>query len=164
MLLVSLLTRAQIEYLDRHDVKGDPMLGTKDCVAWVGNNIQIVERDDSYTTFTLNNNGLSHIFVKGAIIIGYYKNDGDFLFKTESYTNTIEQGSQRESFSIGFSNDSVPYSEYSKDKWVLKNMWRVKASDIMRWLRESDGYIRIVAPMYGGNRLDLKFALKKNEE
>lgn len=161
--MLPMMAVAQIDSLTRYEVKGDPMLGGEGYTAWVGKNIHITEKANGKTTITLTNDGLQHVFVKGATIIGYYSKDGEFLYKTESYTTQIEQGSQKEYLSAAFSKDSVPYSEYSKNGWVLPNMWRVLPSDIMRWLRETGGHIRIVAPMYGGNRLDFKFAIKKEE-
>lgn len=165
LIMVAVSASAQVEILSEQLVKGDPMLGTKDGIAWVGNNIIITENPQGDVRFTLTNKGTSHIFIQGAIMIGYYNSNDEFLCKTESYLSkyNIVQGSQQEWISVAFSKDSVPYSEYSDDKWVFKKMWRTKASDIMKWLRENDGYIRIVAPMYGGTSLDFKFALKKED-
>ena len=164
MAMVTMTAKAQVEFLDRHVLKGDPLLGTKDCTAFYCKNLTITEKDDN-ATFTLNNKETSHIFISGAVLIGYYNNNNDFLYKTEAYITkyNIEQGSQREWFTVAFSKDSVPYSKYSEKEYILPKMWRVRGSDILRWLRENDGYIRIVAPMYGGNKLDLKIAIKKEE-
>ena len=164
MLMATITATAQVEFLDRQVIKGDPLLGTKDCTAYYCKNLTIKENGDN-VTFTLNNQETSHIFISGAVLIGYYNNNNDFLYKTEAYITkyNIEQGSQREWFTVAFSKDSLPYSKYSEKGYTLPKMWRVRGADILRWLRENNGYIRIVAPMYGGTQLDLKFAIRKEE-
>ena len=166
LLVVSIAGRAQVELLTHKDIKGDPMLGTKDFSAWVGNNVLIKEISDDDATIILTNKGTYHIFVKGYMSIGYYNNNDELILHTKILITDrkIAQDHQRVWFDSYLTKDSIPYSERSEYKFGGDITYHAKASHVMKWLRENDGYVRMVAPMYGGNSLDVRFALRKKQE
>ena len=74
---------------------------------------------------------------------------------------TPSQGGTKMEIGVAFANDSLPYSVYSEDEYYVKKSWRILPKDVLKWLKESNGYIRVVTPMYDNNLFDVRFRLKR---
>lgn len=154
---------AQVYDLKSKDIDGDPLLGKESCTAWVGGNVCIYEYKNGKASIVLSNHEMSDIFVKGAIVFGYYSSSDSLLYSGKCYTAKIAQGSCNEYISYIFAEDSIPFSTYSDNDYVVKRSWRALSGDILRWMKETDGYLRIVAPMYGNHKFDRKIRIKKDD-
>lgn len=159
-LMVSICSYGQeIEILQPQKVNKDPMKGLESGILWVGKHISIYEADNSTPVFTLGNS--KHIFVKGITRIGYYSDSDSLLYMAQHNMKKISEDGQRLALGVTFANDSIPYAVYSDDKFVMKKAWAVLQKDLLRWLKENDGYLRVVTPIYGGRTFDVRFKLAK---
>lgn len=163
LLLMPLTAVAQvfedIEELTPVVQKEDPMLGTKGDTIWVSEHVEI-------SPFMRGKKIMlkkpEHVFTSGAKV-GYYSSDGTFLCMAPMVMAMPNEDRTRIEFKNAFANDSIPYAEYSDDKFVMKKSWRVRAIDMLRWLQENDGYLRIICETYGNNLYDVKIRIPKRE-
>lgn len=146
-----------IEELSPVVQKEDPMLGTKADTVWVSEHAEI---SPFMRGKKIELKKPDHVFTSGAKV-GYYSNDGTLLCMVPMVMMRTNQDRTRAEFNVAFANDSIPYGEYSDDKFYVKKAWRVRAADVLKWLQNNDGYIRIVCETYGNNLYDLKFRIKK---
>lgn len=162
LLLIGMMASAQVETLTCKKVDADPMTNTSGGVEWIG----------SHVCISLPNKGIpwiilyrkDHIFVKNySTKIGYYTANDSLIGMATMVIPRPTQDGTRMMIGASFANDSIPYAEYSDDKFVMKKAWRVRVVDIVRWLKETDGYIRIVTETYGNHLYDVKFRLKKED-
>lgn len=137
--------------------KEDPMLGTKADTVWISEHAEI---SPYYSGKRIIIKDPDHIFTKMAKV-GYYSNDKTLLYMAPSVLLRTNQDCTRADFNVIFSKESIPYGEYSEDKYYEKKAWRVLAEDILKWMQNNDGYIRIICYTYGNNIYDLKIRVKK---
>lgn len=95
--------------------------------------------------------------------IGYYTKENELIGMSDyCYTNSSDDG-RRLVFTLFFSKDSLPLSQYSDD-YYYKKSWCVRVKEMCEWLLHTDGYVRIVSSVYGGGVHDVRFRLKEDEE
>ena len=150
-------TFEEIEELSPVIQEEDPMLGTKVDTVWISEHAEI---SPFYSGKRIVLKKPANIFTNIAKV-GYYSNAGTLLYMTPSVLLRTNQDYTRAYFSAAFSKDSIPYGEYSDDKYYEKKAWRVLAEDILKWMQNNDGYIRIICYTYGDNIYDLKLRVKK---
>lgn len=160
LLMVGMTAGAQkieMEYLQLHTVDDDPLTGTVGGIGWAGKHVSIFLPIEGAGQFVLRNP--DHVFSRGARI-GYYSSSDSLLYMSKySITNVSEDGAKLEA-SVFFSPDSLPHSDYSENAFYYKKSWRVRPKNIVEWLLENDGYIRLVANTYGDNLFDVRFRLR----
>ncbi len=161
LLLAGLNINAQeIETLIPKEVKPDPMTGNSGGTAWIGEHIFLYETKGDASIVLCKP---KHIFVSGGQPkLGYYnRNDSLIAMGGISSALPMEDGSRMRIWAF-FSTDSLPHGEYSENKFYSKKSWRVLPSDLLKWLKETDGYARIVVSTYGQHLFDVRFRLKRD--
>lgn len=163
LLSVSSVAIAQeIEKLTPQRFDADPMAGMSSGILWSSDHVGIWLPDKGINTIRLKMK--DHIFIKNYVTkIGYYTSDDQLIGMGAPVRATPSQDGTRMDMTVFFAKDSLPLSEYSEDKWVMKKSWRVRVKDIMSWLKETDGYIRITTQTYGGYLYDIRFRLRKED-
>ena len=161
LLLIGMTASAQvIETLTYQKTEGDPMTNTSAGEKWVGTHVGISLPYDGWQYIIIKMK--DHIFVNNSSTkIGYYTANDSLIGMASVLVPQITQDGQRMVIGPAFSQDSIPYGEYSDDKFYSKKSWRVRAVDIVKWLKETDGYIRIVTQTYGNHLYDVRFRLRK---
>ena len=151
----------EIETLQVTTVDADPMTGTEGGLMWVSNKVSIYAPINGAWRVVLMNP--DRIFVNGVTRIGYYTKENELIGMSDyCYTNISDDG-RRLVFTLFFSKDSLPLSQYSDD-YYYKKSWRVRVKEMCEWLLHTDGYVRIVSSVYGGGVHDVRFRLKEDEE
>ena len=162
MLLAVMTAGAQVETLTPMKVEADPMTNTSGGVEWLGKHVCISLPDKGIPWIILYMK--DHIFVKNySTKIGYYTANDSLIGMATMVSPQPTQDGTRMMIGASFAKDSIPYAEYSDDKFVMKKAWRVRVEDVVKWLKETDGYIRIVTETYGNHLYDVKFRLKKED-
>jgi hypothetical protein len=163
LIAVTLTASAQeIETLTYHKTEGDPMTNTSSGEMWIGTHVGISLPDNGFNKIMFKMK--DHIFVKNySTKIGYYTANDSLIGMGTIVTAPISGDGQIMSFSVAFSNDSLPHSEYSEKQFVMPKSWRVRVRDMITWLKETDGYLRFVTRTYGEHIYDVRFRLKKEE-
>lgn len=161
-LIVTAVRAQNIEELKAKNYDTDPMLGSSGGTAWISEHVGLWLPGKGGDLLRLLMK--DHIFVKNYDTkIGFYSADNTLIGVGFPVKATPTQDGKRMDLKVFFSNDSLPYSEYSENDYVIKKSWRVRVSDVFRWLKENDGYIRITTLTYGGYLYDVRFRLKKEE-
>ena len=162
LLLIGMVASAQVETLTFKKVEADPMTNTSGGVEWIGSHVCISLLDKGIPWIILYRK--DHIFVNNfSTKIGYYTKNDSLIGMGTFIRPNITQDGTRMFIGPAFSDNELPHSEYSDDKFVVKKSWRVRVVDIVEWLKETDGYIRIVTETYGNHLYDVKFRLKKED-
>lgn len=85
-----------------------------------------------------------HIFVSGGQPkLGFYNKNDRLIGKANVFMAMPMEDGTRMNIGVCFSQDTIPYGEYSDDKYYVKKAWRVLPKDVLRWLKETEGYARI---------------------
>ena len=152
----------EIEVLNRKLFDADPMTGQPSGVLWSSEHVGVWLPDKGLDIVRLKMK--DHIFIKNYMTrIGYYTSDDKLIGMGTAIRATPTQDGTRMDMNIFFAKDSLPFSEYSDDKWIMKKSWRLRVKDMMKWLKETDGYLRITTQTYGGYLYDIRFRLKNEE-
>lgn len=161
MLLAVITAGAQVETLTYTKVDADPMTNTSSGVEWVGRHVRISLPDKGIPWIILYKK--DHIFVKNyGTKIGYYTANDSLIGMGTIVRPEISQDGTWMMVGPAFSKESLPHAKYYEDK-ILNTSWRVTVNDVVEWLNETDGYIRIVTETYGNHIYDVKFRLKKED-
>lgn len=163
VLLVGLNSNAQtIETLVPQKIEADSMTGNEGGTAWTGEHIYFYETVKEEVSIVLTKP--EHIFVSGGQPkLGYYNKNDSLIGMANIFLAMPMEDGTRMIIGASFSKDTIPYGEYSDDKYYEKKAWRVKPVDVLRWLKETDGYARIVTTTYGNHLFDIRFRLKREE-
>lgn len=165
LLFLPLMITAQeigIEELTEQHVKGDLMKGTQDRMVWASQHVMI--EDGRFSPIIYLKHG-GHVFTGGSTMIGFYNNQDSLVGKATILPNA-KPTTDRQHFVIQgaiFATDSIPNAEYSKDKFVIKNAWRLRLRDAIGWVQANDGNMRIVTSVYGERTYDIRLKFKKAE-
>ena len=163
LLLLGLSAKAQIQEMKPVFTKGDAMLGTKDRTRWVCENAIIDEPTENFKRWTMILISNEHIFERGGSSqtkIGFYNDQDSLIGMVKGYMSIPTKNPQTMALTWSVLNDSVPYSRQEIDR-NGKKIYRTDIQDLMTFLRETNGHIRVVAPLYEGYTLDFMFRLKK---
>lgn len=163
LLFVGVNVNAQIiESLIPQKIEADPMTGNTGGVAWVGEHIYFYETEKGKVNIVLTKP--EHIFVSGGQPkLGFYNNNDSLIGMANVFMAMPMKDGTRMTIGVSFSQDTIPYGEYSDDKYYVKKAWRVLPKDVLRWLKETEGYARIVTTTYGNHLFDVRFRLKREE-
>ena len=163
MLLLGLSANAQIQEMKPVFTKGDAMLGTKDCTRWICENAIIDEPSESIRMWHMTLISKEHIFERGGgsqTRIGFYNENDSLVGMVKGYMGLPMKHPRTMSLTWSVLSDSVPYSRPKIDS-KGKKIYRTDIHDLMTFMRETKGYIRVIAPLYQGYSLDFKFRLKE---
>ena len=153
MMVATIGAHAQdIETLVPTEIEVDQMLNPDGGTKWRGVYVAIFEHPGKEPNFNIKCK--DHIFDRKIFRIGYYSANDSMMYMSQNFCNT-NQGNTIMRIGDGFAKDSIPYSTYRNGDW------HTRPQDIMRWLKETDGYLRVLAPVYGGRYQEVKFRLKK---
>ena len=139
-------------------IAGDELLGTKDRIVWQSEHVQIDEGKYG-PVITLKSEG--HIFVSSLPKYGMY-NTNDSLIGAPymcTYNMPTQDGQHYTFMGAVFAKDSIPGSDYQEKKI----RWRLRMSDLVKWMQEERGTLRIVTKVYGGYMYDIRFRFKEEE-
>ncbi len=163
LLFVGVIANAQIvESLVPQRIEADPLTGKTGGVAWVGKHIIIYETEDNQVKIVLTKP--EHIFVRrGLSKLGFYNNNDSLIGMANVFSPVPMEDGTRMTIGASFSKDTIPYGEYSDDRYYVKKSWRLLPKNVLRWLKENDGYVRIVTTTYGNHLFDVRFKLKREE-
>ena len=161
LLAISCVAMAQeIEKLSPQHFDGDPMTGMSSGTLWSSDHVGIWLPDNGISAIRLKMK--DHIFIKNLVTkIGYYTADNQLIGMGTALRVTPSQDGTRMDVNVFFSKDSIPLSMYSEKDYVMKKSWRVRVKDIILWLQDTEGYIRITTQTYGGYLYDVRFRLRK---
>ena len=159
--VVSMIMQAQTigtEVLMPINMIGDELLGTKDRIVWQSEHVQIDEGKYG-PVITLKNEG--HIFVSSLPKYGMY-NTKDSLICAPFYCVYTAPSQDGQYFTIMgavFAKDSIPGGKYLEKK----KQWSISMKDLVKWMQEERGTLRIVTKVYGGYMYDIRFRFKEEE-
>ena len=160
MLLAVLGVGAQTigtEVMERIEVKGDPMLGTKDRKIWKSEHASIEQTGlGACIILTATDN----VFLNKGTKIGIY-NHQDSLIGMSShigFTQVASGSSRLQIVGAITSHDSIPTSR--KNKYGL---YVIPMDNALWWVHNNDGTLRIVTHVYGDYFYDIRLKFKKEE-
>lgn len=169
LLLTWSIASAQ-ELMIKHRSKGDPMIEEKPYNYWESRHVFIQESDEGFVGMYIKNP--SHVFTaEYSTRIGFYSPKGELLLTTDGWHGVIETGGLIMYLTHGYTADTtsvycrkpdpaLEYGEYKLREVTKKNI--VEKEHVLKFLKETNGYIRIVTPIYYGGYFDVKAKLKKN--
>ena len=153
MMVVAIGAQAQdIETLVPTEIEVDPMLNPDGGTKWSGMYVNVFEYPGKTPHIVFK--CADHVFVDKLIRVGYYSDKDSLLYMTRDIGRVNSSGT-RMMIVRGIANDSIPYAENQSP------IWYVYPEQILRWLKETDGYLRVLAPIYGDRYHEIKFRLKK---
>jgi len=164
LLLLGLSANAQIQEMKPVITKGDAMLGTKDRTRWICENAIIDEPSENLKMWTMILISNEHIFERGGSSqtrIGFYNDQDSLIGMVKGYMSIPMKHPRTMALTWSVLSDSVPYSRPEIDR-NGKKIYRTNIQDLMTFMRETKGYIRVIAPLYQGYTLDFKFRLKED--
>lgn len=147
-----------MEELSPANIKGDELLGTKDRIVWQSEHVTIDEGKYG-PVITLKQEG--HVFIPSNPKYGMY-NTNDSLIGAPymcTFNMPTQDGQHYTIMGAVFAKDSIPGSDF-QDK---KSRWRLRMDDLVKWMQEEHGTLRIVTKVYGGYMYDIRFRFKKEE-
>lgn len=145
------------EIMEHIEVKGDPMLGTKDRKIWKSEHATIEQtKMGACIILTATDN----VFLNKGTKIGIY-NKKDSLIGMSSHIGFTQVDSSRTRLHIVgavTSHDSIPNSR--KDIYGLYN---IPMDNALWWVHNNDGTLRIVTHVYGDYFYDIRLKFNKEE-
>ena len=168
MLWAGMTISAQ-EVMIKHRSKGDPLMGTKPYTYWESKHVYIWESDEGNVGMCIQNP--SHVFTSELLTrIGFYSAKGELILATDGWGGSMETGSLSMFLKYGHTKDTTSVYSRKPDKetevgkyavWELTHENLVEKEHLLKFLKETDGYIRIVTPIYYGGYFDVKAKLQK---
>lgn len=155
--MMSVAQTLETETMKLTEVKGDPMLGTKDRKIWMSEHARIEPTNvGSAIILTATEN----IFINKGTKIGIY-NKQDSLIGMSShlaFTQAVQGSFRLQIVGAITSQDSLPMSK--KNNFGL---WVVKMDDMLKWVQDNEGTLRIVTVVYGDYYYDIRLKFKKED-
>lgn len=158
------------ELMIKHRSKSDPMLEEKPYNYWESRHVFIQESDEGIVGMLIRNP--SHVFTaENSTKIGFYSSKGELLLMTDGWRGIMETGGLTMYLTHGYTADTASvycrkpnpkneYGEYKLREITKKNI--VDKEHVLKFLKETNGYIRIITPIYYGGHFDVKAKLKKD--
>lgn len=166
MIIIALLTvttevvAQTIETLQRIDIPGDELMGTKPRTEWKSEHVTFGATTMLGTVIpSINLHNASSIFTAPVKTrLGYYNDNDRLIWMINGFMATTSNDSQRASLTYGYVNDSIAHVRVQKIKG--KTSYQMKPDSIMKHI-QSGGYIRIVTPLYDGSMYDVKVRMPR---
>lgn len=166
-LFTSIIDVTAQELMVKHRAKGDPMLEDKPYTYWESRHVFITESDEGIVGMSITNP--QHVFTSDTFTkIGFYSASGKLLLKTEAWSASCETGGLTLYLRHGYTDDTTSvycrkpyeneYGEIARREITKQNI--VEKKHVLKFLKETNGYIRIVSPIYYGGYFDVKAKLK----
>lgn len=162
-LSVVLTANAQIEIMTKHREKADPMTNKSAMTYWESRHVAVTETDDGKYYLSVFNP--KHIFTANdQAKVGFYNQAGKLIMMSERWGCTKGDGSTQLWLDYGFTKDSTKYSsDYDPNINNIQNIVAkveklriVEPRHVLQFLKENNGYIRIVTPIYYNQLFDVK--------
>lgn len=155
LMCLPMILGAQVEMMSQHKIKADQMIGTGDATAWISKHVSIVETNDGKVGIVLYMDG--HIFIDKPFRVGFYDEKDNLIYICDRWSCQTEDDRQSARLvDSGFSNSKIEGSSE-----IGNNRYLVPRETILKYLKESKGYIRFVTTTYGGHIYDIKASIKK---
>lgn len=162
--VISLSGTAQtIETLQRIDIPGDELLGTKPRTEWKSEHVTFGTITMLGTTIpSINLHNAPSIFTAPVRTrLGYYTDNDSLVWMIKGFMADKSQDSQRASLTYGYVKDSIAHVRPQKIKG--EKAYQMKPDSILKHM-EKGGYIRIVTPLYDGTMFDIRCRLPRKEQ
>jgi hypothetical protein len=162
--VISMTAAAQtIETLQRVDVPGDELLGTKPMTAWNSEHVTFgTTTIMGITLRSINLHDAPSIFTAPTKTrLGYYTDNDSLVWMINGFMGELSQNAQRVSLTYGYVKDSIEHVKVQKIKGKIS--YQMKPDSIIKHL-ENGGYIRIVSPLYDGSLFDVRCRLPRKEQ
>ena len=150
--------------------KTDPMTNEIGYTSWTSRHIQIIEEDNGNVYIELRNP--SRIFsdwfnAKG----GLYNQSGKLMEMSEKWYCSVSEDEAKLWLHFGFTKDTIqtaytdtiPPGTIKTQEGTQYELARIKhynrimrAKDVLRFLKDTNGFIRITTPTYGSTMFDIK--------
>ena len=167
--------QAQIETMTKRTFKADPMINDKAYTSWTSRHVQIIEEADGDTYIELRNP--PRIFSEWfSIKVGLYTSSGKMIDMSEKWHCGVSEDETTMWLKFGFSKDeseytdTIPPGSIKTQEGTQYELARIekytrimRASDVLRFLKKTSGYIRITTPVYGGQIMDVKAKISKSK-
>ena len=174
MLAIEVMTAtAQIEIMRRKVFKADPLTDTQGYTTWTSYHVQLVEENDGTTYIEIRNP--KHIFSDWfSVKVGLYDNNNKLLYMSEKWHCGISEDERKMWLKFGFNKESSEYTDTIPEgtiktadgtQYELARIQKythiMRTKDVARFLKNTNGYIRITTPLYGGDIFDVKSRIAK---
>lgn len=175
LLLVEMNVGAQIELLTKAVFKTDPMTNNIGYTSWTSRHVQIIEEDNGNVYIELRNP--SHIFSDWfSVKVGLYNQSGILLEMSEEWHCDVSEDEAKLWLHFGFAKDTtqtaytdtIPPGTIKTKEGTQYELARIKhynrimrAQDVLKFLKKSNGYIRITTPTYGSTMFDIKVRMAR---
>lgn len=170
LLLLGITAVAQVEVLTKAVFKSDPMTNEIGYTSWTSRHIQIVEEDDGNVYIELRNP--SHIFSDWfSAKVGLYNQSGKLLEMSEKWHCDVGEDEAKLWLHFGFTKDTtqtaytdtIPSGTIKTREGTQYQLARIeqynrimRAKDVLEFLKNTNGFIRITTPTYGSTMFDFK--------
>ncbi len=170
LLLLGITAVAQVEVLTKAVFKSDPMTNEIGYTSWTSRHIQIVEEDDGNVYIELRNP--SHIFSDWfSAKVGLYNQSGKLLEMSEKWYCDVGEDEAKLWLHFGFTKDTtqtaytdtIPSGTIKTREGTQYQLARIeqynrimRAKDVLEFLKNTNGFIRITTPTYGSTMFDFK--------
>jgi len=170
LLLLGITAVAQVEVLTKAVFKSDPMTNEIGYTSWTSRHIQIVEEDDGNVYIELRNP--SHIFSDWfSAKVGLYNQSGKLLEMSEKWHCDVGEDEAKLWLYFGFTKDTtqtaytdtIPSGTIKTREGTQYQLARIeqynrimRAKDVLEFLKNTNGFIRITTPTYGSTMFDFK--------
>ena len=170
LLLLGITAVAQVEVLTKAVFKSDPMTNEIGYTSWTSRHIQIVEEDDGNVYIELRNP--SHIFSDWfSAKVGLYNQSGKLLEMSEKWHCDVGEDEAKLWLHFRFTKDTtqtaytdtIPSGTIKTREGTQYQLARIeqynrimRAKDVLEFLKNTNGFIRITTPTYGSTMFDFK--------
>ena len=170
LMLPVLTASAQVEIMTKATFKADPMTNMIGHITWTSRHVQIVEEENGNVYIELRNP--AHIFSEWhSVKVGLYSQSGKLLEMSEKWHCDVSENEAKLWLHFGFTKDttqtaytdSIPSGTIKTREGTQYKLAKIehynrimKAKDVLRFLKDTNGFIRITTPTYGSTLFDIK--------
>lgn len=170
LLLLGITAVAQVETLTKAVFKTDPMTNEIGYTSWTSRHVQIVEEDNGNVYIELRNP--SHIFSDWfSAKVGLYNQSGKLLEMSEKWHCDVSEDEAKLWLYFGFTKDTaqtaytdtIPSGTVKTREGTQYQLARIehynrimRSKDVLNYLKNTNGFIRITTPTYGSTMFDIK--------
>lgn len=169
LLLVSMTAGAQyVETLSLKQRPADPLAGTTAHRLWIGQHVAITENVENADDWELTIFNIETVFPDRANTqtkLGFYTEQDSLVFMVDGFRGEVSSDSQRMGLWYSTLDDSIPNSRPYRMNYTRKKYdYRFNIKNLTDYMLTHNGYVRVLAFVYGDKYKDIRFRLQRKEE
>ena len=155
MVVMTISAQDKVTELKPVRYEADPMTNPVGCTVWENEYIKFIEDDNGEVNIELQNP--PHVFDVCAKYpkVGFYDLNNKLIAMSERVASLANSSNNRLLIVNAWSKDSIlPHCEYVPNQRLYH--YNTDAKNILKFLKNHEGYIRIVVCLYGDYLFDIK--------